>query len=179
MLESLDSESGRLVVQDRHSGEETAGLVVRYRGGSSSGQKPILLVAHLDVVDALPQDWERDPFTMIEEDAFFFGRDTLDDKFGVTMLTATFLRLKAEGFVPTQDLIIAFTGDEEDLDARNVACVAGIGDGAHSVTAVTSNLLLMFQLKVLRQEVPASCRPLPRKRGRLHEPIGFHNSSDT
>ena len=95
------------------SGEETVGLVVRYRGDSSSGQKPILLVAHLDVVDALPQDWERDPFTMIEEDAFFFGRGTLDDKFGVTMLTATFLRLKAEGFVPTRDLIIAFTGDEE------------------------------------------------------------------
>ncbi len=95
------------------SGEETAGLVVRYRGDGSSGQRPILLVAHMDVVDALPQDWERDPFTMVEEDAFFFGRGTLDDKFGLTTLTATFLRLKAEGFVPTRDLIIAFTGDEE------------------------------------------------------------------
>ena len=95
------------------SGEETAGLVVRYRGDGSSGRDPILLTAHMDVVDALPQDWERDPFTMVEEDGYFFGRGSFDDKFGVTMLTTTFLRLKDEGFVPTRDLIIAFTGDEE------------------------------------------------------------------
>ncbi len=93
--------------------EETSSLVVRYRGDGSSGKKPILLLAHMDVVDALPEDWERDPFTLIEEDGYFFGRGTLDNKFGTTMLTATFLRLKAEAFVPTRDLIIAFTGDEE------------------------------------------------------------------
>ena len=95
------------------SGEETAGLIVRYRGDGSSGERPILLLAHMDVVDALPQDWERDPFTLIEEDGYFFGRGSFDNKFGITMLTATFLRLKAEGFVPTRDLVIAFTGDEE------------------------------------------------------------------
>lgn len=95
------------------NGEEVASVVVRYRGDGSSGKKPILLVAHMDVVDALPQDWERDPFTLVEEDGFFFGRGTFDDKLGTTMLTATFLRLKAEGFVPTRDLIIGFTGDEE------------------------------------------------------------------
>jgi len=95
------------------SGEETSGLVVRYRGDDSSGKKAILLNAHMDIVDALPEDWERDPFTLIEEDGFFFGRGTLDDKLGTTMLTATFLRLKGEGFVPSRDLIIAFTGDEE------------------------------------------------------------------
>jgi len=94
-------------------GEETAGLVVRYRGDGSAGKKPILLLAHMDVVDALPEDWERDPFTLIEEDGNFFGRGSLDDKFGITMLTTTFLRLKKEGFTPTRDLIIAFTGDEE------------------------------------------------------------------
>ena len=94
-------------------GEETAGLVVRYRGDGSSGAKPILLVAHMDVVDALPEDWERDPFTLVEEDGFFFGRGSFDDKFGVAMLTATFLRLKSAGFVPTRDLVIAFSGDEE------------------------------------------------------------------
>ena len=94
-------------------GEETASLVVRYRGDGSSGARPILLLAHMDVVDALPQDWERDPFTLIEEGGYFFGRGSTDDKFGVVMLTATFLRLKEEGFVPTRDLIIAFTGDEE------------------------------------------------------------------
>jgi len=95
------------------SGEETALLVVRYEGDDSSGKGPVLFLGHMDVVEALPQDWERDPFTLIEEDGYFFGRGTLDDKFGVTMLTTTFLRLKAAGFVPNRDLIIGFTGDEE------------------------------------------------------------------
>jgi len=94
-------------------GEDLASLLVTYRGDGSSGKKPILLLAHMDVVEALPEDWERDPFTLIEEDGYFFGRGVLDDKFGTTTLTSTFLRLKAEGFVPSRDLIIAFTGDEE------------------------------------------------------------------
>jgi acetylornithine deacetylase/succinyl-diaminopimelate desuccinylase-like protein len=103
-------------------GESTASFVVRYRGDGSSGKMPILLLAHMDVVDALPEDWERDPFTLVEEDGYFFGRGTFDDKFGVTMLTATFLRLKEEGFVPGRDLILAFTGDEETgmLTARSL-----------------------------------------------------------
>lgn len=103
-------------------GEETASLVVRYRGDGSSGAKPILFLAHMDVVDAHPEDWERSPFTLIEEDGYLFGRGTLDDKIGVTALTTTFLRLKREGFVPTRDLIIAFSGDEETgmLTARDL-----------------------------------------------------------
>jgi acetylornithine deacetylase/succinyl-diaminopimelate desuccinylase-like protein len=103
-------------------GEKTASLVVRYRGDGSSGQRPVLLLAHMDVVDALPQHWKRDPFTLIEEDGYFFGRGSTDDKFGVTMLTATFLRLKDEGFVPSRDLILAFSGDEETgmLTARDL-----------------------------------------------------------
>ena len=95
------------------AGDQTTGLVVRYRGDDSSGEEPILLLAHMDVVDALPEDWVRDPFTLIEEDGYFFGRGTLDNKMGVVMLTTTFLRLKDEGFVPNRDLILAFTGDEE------------------------------------------------------------------
>lgn len=95
------------------SGEAIAAVVVRYPGDGSSGEDPILLTAHMDVVDALPEDWERDPFTLVEEDGYFFGRGTTDDKYGVAMLTATFLRLKADGFVPTRDLVIGFTGDEE------------------------------------------------------------------
>lgn len=104
------------------SGEQTAGLVVRYRGDNSSGKRPILLLAHMDVVDAKREDWTRDPFTLVEEDGYFFGRGSLDDKFGITSLTTTFLRLKAEGFVPTRDLVIAFTGDEETgmLSARRM-----------------------------------------------------------
>jgi len=91
---------------------ETASLVVRYRGNGTGG-KPILLNAHMDVVTANRSDWERDPFTLIEQNGYFFGRGAWDDKIDVATLTTTFLRLKAEGFVPNRDLIIAFTGDEE------------------------------------------------------------------
>jgi acetylornithine deacetylase/succinyl-diaminopimelate desuccinylase-like protein len=91
---------------------EAASLVVRYRGDGSGG-RPILLLAHMDVVTARPEEWQRDPFTLIEENGYFFGRGTLDNKQGVTALTATFLRLRKEGFKPTRDLIIAFSGDEE------------------------------------------------------------------
>lgn len=91
---------------------ETASLVVRYRG-SGKGGKPILVVAHMDVVTAKPEDWERDPFKLIEENGYFFGRGTLDIKGEIALITATFLRLKAEKFVPTRDLVLVFTGDEE------------------------------------------------------------------
>jgi acetylornithine deacetylase/succinyl-diaminopimelate desuccinylase-like protein len=67
----------------------------------------------MDVVTAKREDWQRDPFTLIEENGYFFGRGTLDIKNGVTALAATFLRLKSVGFVPTRDLIIYFSGDEE------------------------------------------------------------------
>ncbi len=95
------------------TGEEVASLVVRYRGNGLSGRKPILLLAHMDIVDANPSDWERDPFTLIEENGYFFGRGTLDNKLGIVSLTSAFVRLRQEGFTPTRDLIIAFTGDEE------------------------------------------------------------------
>ncbi len=95
------------------SGEETASLVVRFRGDGSSRKKPILFAGHMDVVDAKREDWVRDPFTLIEEDGYFFGRGTADDKLGTTLLTTTFIRLKREGFRPARDLIIAFSGDEE------------------------------------------------------------------
>ncbi len=92
--------------------DDTAALVVRYRGAGKGG-KPILLMAHMDVVTAKPEDWQRDPFTLVEENGYFFGRGTLDIKSEVALLTETFLRLKREKFVPTRDLIIAFSGDEE------------------------------------------------------------------
>lgn len=91
---------------------ETASLVVRYRGDGTGG-KPILVMAHMDVVTAKPEDWQRDPFTLVEENGYFYGRGTYDVKDGVATLTSTFLRLKQEGFVPTRDLVILFSGDEE------------------------------------------------------------------
>lgn len=95
---------------------ETASLVVRYRGDGRGG-RPILLNAHMDVVAAKREDWERDPFTLVAQDGYFFGRGSYDDKLDVTTLTSTFLRLKAEGYVPRRDLILALTGDEETSQA--------------------------------------------------------------
>ncbi|WP_428408249.1 M20/M25/M40 family metallo-hydrolase [Hyphococcus sp.] len=92
---------------------ETAALGVRYRGDGSSGKKPILFLAHMDVVDAKREDWEHDPFVLREEGGYFLGRGTSDNKYGVVNLTQTFMRLKQEGFTPTRDLVLLFTGDEE------------------------------------------------------------------
>jgi len=95
---------------------ETASLVVRYRGEPRPGpaaKKPVAFLAHMDVVPAKPEDWKRDPFTLVEEKGFFYGRGTHDDKNSVALLAETFIRLKAEGFVPARDLVLIFTGDEE------------------------------------------------------------------
>jgi acetylornithine deacetylase/succinyl-diaminopimelate desuccinylase-like protein len=92
---------------------ETASLIAKYRGDGSSGKAPILLLGHMDVVEALAGDWERPPFELTTDGVYFYGRGTDDNKFGVAQLTSTFIRLKKEGFVPNRDLIIAFSGDEE------------------------------------------------------------------
>lgn len=92
--------------------EKTAALIVRYRGDGSGG-KPILVIAHMDVVPAHREDWERDPFKLIEENGFFFGRGSEDNKAGVALVTATFLTLRAEGFKPSRDVVAVFSGDEE------------------------------------------------------------------
>ncbi len=92
---------------------EAASLVVRYRGDGSAKAKPILFLGHMDVVDANREDWELDPFTLTEKDGYFFGRGTTDNKYGIMNLTQTFIRLKHQGFVPTRDLVLAFSGDEE------------------------------------------------------------------
>ena len=93
--------------------DNNAALIARYRGDGSSGKAPILLLAHMDVVEARPEDWVRPPFELTQDDEFFYARGTIDNKFGVAQLTSTFIRLKNEGFVPNRDLIIAFSGDEE------------------------------------------------------------------
>ena len=94
-------------------GKPTKGnLVVRYRGRGGN-LKPILLLAHLDVVAALRGDWSRDPFELQEANGYFYGRGTADDKAMASMFVANLLRYKREGFVPTRDLILALTSDEE------------------------------------------------------------------
>jgi len=104
------------------AGKPTKGnLVVRYPGrrGSSAG-KPILLLAHLDVVAARREEWPRDPFTMVEENGYFLGRGTADDKAMAAIFVANLLRYKQEGWRPERDLVLALTADEEGGDANGV-----------------------------------------------------------
>ena len=91
---------------------ETAFMVARYRGRNSDA-KPIVIGGHMDVVAANKADWERDPFTAVVENGFVFGRGSWDNKFGVVSMVATLLWLKAEGFKPSHDILLALTGDEE------------------------------------------------------------------
>jgi acetylornithine deacetylase/succinyl-diaminopimelate desuccinylase-like protein len=86
-------------------------VVVRYRG--TGARKPMLLLAHTDVVEAKREDWNMDPFQFIEKDGYFYGRGTADDKAQAAVWVATLLRFKREGFQPDRDLILALTADEE------------------------------------------------------------------
>ena len=91
---------------------ESAAMLVRLPGKDPKA-RPILFSSHMDVVDARPEDWERDPFKLIEENGYFFGRGTGDNKTGVTALVSTLLRMKAAGHRPRRTLVFAFVGDEE------------------------------------------------------------------
>jgi len=86
-------------------------LVVHYHG--SGKLKPILLLAHTDVVEAKREDWSLDPFVFTEKDGFFYGRGTADDKAQVAAWTANLIRYKREGYKPDRDIIVALTADEE------------------------------------------------------------------
>ena len=89
-------------------------LVLRWRGTSSAGaRRPLLLLAHLDVVEAKREDWSFDPFVFLEKDGYFYGRGTSDDKAMAAQFVANLIRLKEEGYTPDRDLILALTADEE------------------------------------------------------------------
>ncbi len=96
-------------------------LVVRFRGRGGNA-KPILFLGHLDVVQALKQDWSNnlDPFKFNEIDGFFYGRGTSDIKQGDTELIANLIRLKKEGWKPSRDFILALTADEESGESNGV-----------------------------------------------------------
>jgi acetylornithine deacetylase/succinyl-diaminopimelate desuccinylase-like protein len=86
-------------------------LVVRYHG--TGARKPILLLAHIDVVEAKREDWSMDPFQLTERDGFFYGRGTGDDKAQAAVWIANLIQYKKDGFKPDRDLIVALTADEE------------------------------------------------------------------
>ena len=94
-------------------------LVARLRG--TGARPPILLLAHLDVVDARPEDWTVPPFRLTEAGGFFYGRGTLDDKAMCALWLATLIQLRREGFIPDRDLIVALTADEEGGDHNGAA----------------------------------------------------------
>lgn len=91
---------------------ETGYLTARYPGRNASA-KPVVILVHMDVVEALPEDWERDPFTPVVEDGFIFGRGSTDNKGDLAMIMATLFKLKRDRWVPKSDVILLVTGDEE------------------------------------------------------------------
>jgi acetylornithine deacetylase/succinyl-diaminopimelate desuccinylase-like protein len=86
-------------------------LVVRYHG--TGARKPLLLLAHIDVVEAKREDWSMDPFVLTEKDGFFYGRGTGDDKAQAAVWIANLIQYKAEGYKPDRDIVVALTADEE------------------------------------------------------------------
>jgi acetylornithine deacetylase/succinyl-diaminopimelate desuccinylase-like protein len=92
----------------------SAVLVARYAGADPS-KKPIVVIDHMDVVEARKEDWTRDPFTPVVENGYVFGRGALDDKFDVSMIVTVLAKLKREGWKPGRDVILALSGDEETL----------------------------------------------------------------
>ena len=91
-------------------------LVARLHG--TGGRKPMLLLAHIDVVEAKREDWSTDPFKLVEKDGYFYGRGTGDDKFMAATFVANLIRYRQEGYRPDRDIILALETDEEILDAN-------------------------------------------------------------
>jgi acetylornithine deacetylase/succinyl-diaminopimelate desuccinylase-like protein len=93
--------------------DDTAALIVRWRAASKPTAKPILLMGHMDVVEAKREDSTTDPFVMTEKDGYYYGRGTIDMKDGIVGITQAMINLKKAGFTPKRDIVVLFTGDEE------------------------------------------------------------------
>jgi len=95
-------------------------LVARYRATPGSTLKPVLIIGHLDVVEAKRSDWTTDPFQLVEKDGYFYGRGTQDMKDSAAALVDAFIRLRREHYVPNRDIILALTADEEGGKSNGV-----------------------------------------------------------
>jgi acetylornithine deacetylase/succinyl-diaminopimelate desuccinylase-like protein len=91
----------------------TAALIARWPAAGTPKQKPILIIAHMDVVEALPADWTTDPFKLVEKDGYFYGRGSGDDKGGLVPSMVALMKLRRSGFTPNRDIVLLYTGDEE------------------------------------------------------------------
>jgi acetylornithine deacetylase/succinyl-diaminopimelate desuccinylase-like protein len=99
-----------VVIQDH---DNTQTIIARWPAAKPSGKKPILIMAHMDVVEAKAADWKNPPFEFREKDGFYLGRGTNDNKADLTGTILALQQLRREGFSPTRDIILLFTGDEE------------------------------------------------------------------
>jgi acetylornithine deacetylase/succinyl-diaminopimelate desuccinylase-like protein len=98
---------------EAYKGNDTAALIARWPAAGTPKAKPILIMAHMDVVEALPADWSTDPFKLVEKDGYFYGRGSGDDKGGLVPSMVALMKLRASGFKPDRDIVLLFTGDEE------------------------------------------------------------------
>ncbi|WP_018981933.1 M20/M25/M40 family metallo-hydrolase [Salinimonas chungwhensis] len=117
--------------------ETVVGLIVRLAGKDDADLKPVAFLAHMDVVDALPKNWQTNPFIPTVKDGYLYGRGAQDNKFGVALLVSTFINLKASGYVPERDLILAFSGDEETgmLTTRQILNHPFVSDAAFALNS--------------------------------------------
>jgi acetylornithine deacetylase/succinyl-diaminopimelate desuccinylase-like protein len=99
-----------VVVKD-HDGTQT--LIARWPAAKPDGRRPILLLAHMDVVEANPADWQNPPFEFREQDGYYLGRGTADNKSALTGIVLALQEMRRQGFQPARDIIVLFTGDEE------------------------------------------------------------------
>ena len=108
----FSASDSRVLPYEGLKGDKTAGLVFRWKAENPT-RKPMLIIGHMDVVEAKRSDWQQDPFTFIEKDGYFYGRGTSDMKSGIVATTLALIKLKQSGFKPKRDIILFFTGDEE------------------------------------------------------------------
>src|ERR1700726_437194 len=100
--------------------ERKGNLIARYRGKAGKTLRPILIIGHLDVVEARREDWTTDPFQFVEKDGYYYGRGTQDMKESDAIAVMAFIRMKREGFIPDRDIVLALTADEEGGKSNGV-----------------------------------------------------------
>lgn len=98
--------------------DDTAYLIATWKGSDPS-LGPVVLSAHMDVVEAKPEDWERDPFTPVVENGYLYGRGASDTKFDAVLAMESVIALRAQGFKPRRSIVIAYSGDEETTMATS------------------------------------------------------------
>src|SRR5688572_164176 len=116
--------------------DDTAYLIATWPGSDPS-LGPIVLSAHMDVVEARREDWERDPFTPVVENGFLYGRGASDTKFEASLAVASLIELRRQGFRPKRGIVIAYSGDEETT-MKTSKIVADRLDNAHIVLNIDS-----------------------------------------